>query len=155
MYVFDTNIFAALGHYFPSAFPTIWGKIDALVAGGHIVSVKEVRRELEIRSRFQHIDDWTKANRHIFLPPSDAESKIVAEIFLKELYRGLVKKQNMLKGLPVADPFIIAAAKVKNGYVVTQESRKKGGARIPAICADLHVECIDLEEFLHREGIKY
>ncbi len=61
----------------------------------------------------------------------------------------------MLKGIPVADPFIIAAAKVHKGCVVTQESLKLGGARIPTVCADLKVECIDLEKFLEQEQLKY
>jgi hypothetical protein len=39
--------------------------------------------------------------------------------------------------------------------VVTQESLKPGGARIPTVCVDLKVECIDLEKFLEREQLKY
>jgi hypothetical protein len=155
VYVFDTNIFTALGHYFPSVFPTVWEKINRLVADGRIVSVKEVKRELDRLSRFPHIDEWVKANRGIFLAPSETESQVVMQIFLKEQYRGLVKRQNILRGLPVADPFIIAAAMVQKRTAVTQESRKKGGARIPTICDELKVKCINLEEFLKLEGIKY
>lgn len=155
MYVFDTNVFTAIGHYYPSRFPTIWAKMEELAQDSRLCSVKEVRREVEKHCPFPHIEVWVKAHGHIFLSPSEEESKVVAEIFRKKQYRGLVKRQNLLKGLPVADPFVIAAAKVQKRRVVTQESFKVGGARIPTICQDLGVDCIGLEEFLEAENLKY
>jgi Domain of unknown function (DUF4411) len=155
MYIFDTNVFWAIGNFYPSRFPTIWAKIDELAQNGVLKSVKEVRREIERNCPFDTIEDWVKKHHELFLPPNEEESKIVAEIFKKEQYRGLVRREKMLKGIPVADPFIIAAAKVHKGCVVTQESLKPGGARIPTVCADLKVECIDLEKFLEREQLKY
>jgi hypothetical protein len=156
MYIFDTNVFTAMGHFFPSRFPTIWAKMDELVQNKVLRSVREVRREIEINCPFDYIEVWVKKHHSIFLPPTDAEAQIVAEIFKKEQYRGLVRRQKMLKGLPVADPFIIAAAKAnKGGCVVTQESLKPGGARIPTVCADLKIDCIDLEIFLEQQELKY
>jgi hypothetical protein len=67
----------------------------------------------------------------------------------------LVKRQNLLKGLPVADPFIIAFAKVNGAFVVTQENLVKNGARIPNVCVDFGVDCINLEQFFEKEKIKY
>lgn len=155
MYVFDTNVFWALGHYYPSRFPTIWHQIDKLAKSGDLYSVKEVLRELESNCPFESIEGWVKGHHDIFRVPNEEETKIVAQIFQKEQYRGFVKRQNILKGLPVADPFVIAAAKIHKGRVVTQESLKEGGARIPTACKEIGVECIDLEKFLEREGLKY
>lgn len=155
MYVFDTNVFIALGHYYPSRFPTIWAKLDELVRSAKLRSVKEVSRELEINSHFEHIYQWVRDNSHIFRGATKEEGRIVAQIFQKEQYRGLVKRQNLLKGLPVADPFVVAAAKFHNGIVVTQESLKVGGARIPTVCMELGIECIDLEKLLEYENLKY
>lgn len=155
MYIFDTNVFMAIGNFYPSRFPTIWAKIDELAEKGVLMSVKEVRREIERNCPYDCIDEWVKKHHKLFLPPNEEESKVVAEIFKKEQYRNLVRREKMLKGIPVADPFIIAAAKVHKGCVVTQESLKPGGARIPTVCADLKVECIDLEKFLEREQLKY
>jgi len=67
---------------------------------------------------------------------------------------GLVRRSHILKGLPVADPFIVAAAKVYNCLVVTQESFKKGGARIPTVCEKFEVEYINIEGFLELEDIE-
>jgi predicted nucleic acid-binding protein len=155
MYIFDTNAFHELAHFYPSRFPTIWAKIDELAENQILQSVKEVRREIERNCPFDYLEAWVKEHHHVFLTPNEEESRVVAEIFQKEQYRGLVKREKMLKGLPVADPFIIAAAKVHKCCVVTQESFKSGGARIPTVCDDLKVKCINLESFLAQEQLGY
>ena len=68
--------------------------------------------------------------------------------------RNLIKKNNILKGLPVADPFILAVAKIRNAIVVTQEA-DKSGARIPNICKKNEIECISLQKFFNKENVKY
>ena len=114
-----------------------------------------MRREIETNCPYPHVEAWVKSHKRIFKPPKEAEETFVLELFKEEQNRGLVKRKNILKGLPVADPFIIASAKVNAGIVVTMEAHKVGGARIPTICRKLDVECIDLETFLEREGVEY
>jgi len=155
LYIFDTNVFYALGVYYPSRFPTLWALLEKLAEDGQLQSVREVRREIEANCPYAHIELWVKSHKKIFKPPKEAEETLVLELFRQEQNRNLVKRQNILKGLPVADPFIIAAAKVKGGIVVTMEAHKAGGARIPTICNELDVECIDLESFLEREEVEY
>jgi len=155
IYVFDTNVFLSLGFYYPKRFPTIWAKIDELADNGSLMSVREVRRELELNCAFEHVNDWINKYRSIFRIATNEECEIVANIFQKEQYRGLVRKNSILKGLPVADPFIVAAAKVNAWCVVSQESRKSGGARIPNVCSEYAVACINLEDFLQNEGLRY
>lgn len=155
MYVIDTNVFISLGLYYPKRFPTIWKRVDNLADSGVLVSVREVRRESENNCSSEHVLNWVEKNRHIFHIPTNEECQIVSEIFLKNQYLGFVKRNNILKGMPVADPFIIAAAKAKSFCVVTQESNKSKGARIPTACVDFGVDCIDLEGFLEREKLEY
>jgi hypothetical protein len=155
MYVFDTNVFISLGLYYPKRFPTIWGRVGNLADSGNLISVREVRRELENNCSSEHVLNWVEKHRHIFYIPTNEECQIVSEIFQKTQYLGFVKRNNILKGMPVADPFIIAAAKAKGFCVVTQESNKSKGARIPTACADFGVDCIGLEGFLEREKLEY
>jgi hypothetical protein len=155
MYVLDTNAFYILGHYYPSRFPTIWSHVDHLVDKERFWSVKEVRRELESNCPSEHIYNWIKENRHIFRKPSSEELEIVSQIFQRKEFVGLVKRKNLLQGLPVADPFIVAAAKVRGCLIVTQESLKIGGARIPTVCKEFNIDCINVEQFLEREELKY
>jgi predicted nucleic acid-binding protein len=155
MYVVDTNVFISLGLYYPKRFPTIWNRISSLADSGKLLSVREVRREIETNCSSEHVLNWVDQYRHIFKIPTNEECRIVSEIFQKAQYIGFVKRSNILKGMPVADPFIIAAAKLRNFYVVTQESNKPKGARIPTACKDFGVGCIDLERFLEREKLEY
>lgn len=155
MYVIDTNVFISLELYYPKRFPTIWERVDSLADSGSLVSVREVRRELENNCSSEHVLNWVNQHRHIFHIPTNEECQIVSEIFKKKQYLGFVKRNNLLKAMPVADPFIIAAAKVKGFCVVTQESNKSKGARIPTACLDFGVDCIDLEGFLEREKLEY
>lgn len=153
VYIFDTNAFSVLGSYYPSAFPSIWNHIDKLVENGELLSVLEVRREIETNFPYEYIVEWVHNNRKIFKKPTSNELKVVREIFEDKKFQDLIKLNKIIKGLPEADPFIIAAAKVKKGIVVTQESYKPGGARIPNVCEKLGIDCINMEEFLEREGI--
>lgn len=155
MYVVDTNVFIQLGFYYPSRFPTIWDRIDKLAQNGTLLSVREVRNELELGNASAYIAEWVKANRNIFRTPIKEELSIVKDILSDHRFRGLIRRESILKGLPVADPFIIAAAKVHNGMVVTQENYKPDAARIPTVCEVLRVRCINLEQFLRREKLQY
>lgn len=155
MYVLDTNAFYTLGNYYPSRFPTIWERIDILVRDRWFWSVKEVRKEIELNCPFEHIESWARTNRHIFRKPNSRELEVVSQIFQRKQFLGLVRRNQILRGLPVADPFIIAAAKIHKGTVVTQESFKTGGARIPTVCNEFGVACINVELFLEREKLKY
>ena len=157
MYVFDTNVFIALSQFYPTQFPTIWERIGALASTGKLRSVREVFREIDGKSPSVHLTDWCHGHREIFLAPTLEEQRIVKKIFIKEQYRGLVKRTNILKGTPVADPFVIASAKVLQelGCVVTLESIKPNAARIPTVCKDLGVKCINLEDFFKLENLQY
>jgi len=124
------------------------------VKEGKFASVKEVRREIERNYHTEHMELWVKEKSKIFFTPSTEEMIIVSEIFSNPTFQALVKKNNLLKGLPVADPFIVAAAKTKNAHVVTEEKYKRNAARIPNVCEELNVSCINIQSFLKKEKIK-
>jgi len=155
MYILDTSVFISLGLYYPNRFPSIWERINDLAKTKKLISVREVLKELETKCSSEHILNWINDYHYIFYIPTNEECEIVLEIFKRPQYLGFVKRSNLLKGMPVADPFIIAAAKVKNFFVVTQESNKKTGARIPNACKDFGVKCINLERFLELEKLKF
>lgn len=155
IYVLDTNSFIVLSHYFPDRFPSFWKQLDACVAGGRIVSVKEVRKELDSDAAKPHLTSWLKENRHIFLVPSEQELEFVAEIFKVPRFQDLVRRRQRLRATPVADPFVIASAKVRGGCVVTEESKKPNAARIPNACEHFGVDCTNLEGLMEREGWRY
>jgi hypothetical protein len=151
MYVFDTNVYITLGNYYPKRFPTIWARLDELANNSKLVSPKEVYHELDNQSAHVHINEWIKRFSYIFKIPTDEECDIVSQIFQNRNNLALVKTDSLRKGRPVADPFVIALAKINNFYVVTQEAP----TRMPKICSEHKVKCINLESFLERENLEY
>ncbi|MCC6151971.1 MAG: DUF4411 family protein [Planctomycetes bacterium] len=148
IYVFDTSAIVVLKHYFPKRFPTLWKGLKYLVADGDVVSVREVQNELESYNEVDFIQEWIKDNTEIFAKPENAELKVVRSILAVPHFQQLIGNKQLLKGTPVADPFVIAAAKVKNATVVTQEKAKPNAAKIPNVCEHFDVPCIDLESFM-------
>ena len=64
----------------------------------------------------------------------------------------MIRKKERLKGKPVADPFVIARAKILNASVVTQEKKADNAAKIPNACEHFGIDCINLEGFMEEEN---
>lgn len=67
-------------------------------------------------------------------------------------HKKIIRLTNFSGGTPVADPFIIAKAKVYNLVVVTQEVFRENAHKIPNICIEHNVKYMTLEEFMLNEG---
>jgi hypothetical protein len=63
----------------------------------------------------------------------------------------MIRRKERLQGKPVADPFVIAKAKIVQGTVVTQELWKDNSAKLPNVCDHFNIPCIDLENFMEKE----
>lgn len=154
-YVFDTNSFLVLRHYFPERFPTFWERFDDAVNDGQVISVREVRQELEWAANQEHLEQWINDNRGIFLPPSIDEMEFVKRIFAVPHFQQMISERSRLKGVPVADPFVIASAACRRSVVVSEEQYKPNAARIPNVCEHFDVPCTDIEGFMRREGWRF
>lgn len=152
VYVLDTNSFCVLQNYYPRRFPSFWEQFNELVASGDVVSTREVWRELEVFNAKSWFKDWLKEHKGSFLVPSEDETEFVARILSVPHFQTLVGEKQILKGSPVADPWIIACAYVKSGTVVTEESHKPNAAKIPNVCEQFQVPWIDLEGFMDALG---
>lgn len=150
LYVFDTNCFVVASGYYPARFPSFWEHFDASVAEGLVLSVREVRNELERILSASWLLDWVQERPFLFPAPSSDEAAFVAEIFAVPHFQSLVGERQRLKGSPVADPFLVASAKIRGGCVVTEEKRKPNAARIPNVCDHFDVPCTNLEGFMER-----
>lgn len=161
IYVFDTSSLRSLQHFYPRVFKTIWNGLDELVAQRDLVSTREVFNELERQAVSEAVLQWAKNNKTLFSTPTANELQFVSEIFKIPHFQGLIGAQQRLKGMPVADPFVIACAKINAGTVVTEEGWQRSGkrlelkpnaAKIPNVCNHFNIPCIDLEEFMHLQG---
>lgn len=152
IHVFDTSSLRELQHFYPAIFRSIWPRLDALVHDGLLVSTKEVLRELETQNVSEDVLLWCKSNKHIFAVPTAAELQFVTTILSYAHFQALISKQAQLRGSPVADPFVIALAKIAGGTVVSEERLKPNAAKIPNVCAHFAVPCINLEGFMAAQG---
>lgn len=151
IYVFDANSLSELNAYYPDIFKAFWTRFDALAANGDVVSTREVRPEVE-RSGKDNIIAWIKAHAQVFTMPTAQETAFVARIFAIPHFQALIGQKALLRGTPVADPFLIACAYARGGTVVTQEKLKKNAAKIPNVCAHFRIPCIDLEGFMRAQN---
>jgi len=151
-YVFDSDSLINLFmHYYPKRFPTLWEQFDALVSVGELISVREVFNE--IGSKKDSLAIWAKEQKNIlFLESTTEELKFVGEIFQVRHFQAMIRAQERLKGKPVADPFVIARAKILNAFVVTQEKKTENAAKIPNVCDHFGIPYINLEGFMEKEN---
>ena len=152
IYVVDTSSFLVLKNYYPGTFATLWSHINTLAADGTLVSVREVFNELHSYNDSDFIQDWAKSHRPIFAPPAGAELVIVQRILAIPHFQTLIGNKAILKGTPVADPFLVAAAVVKGATVVTEEKLKPNAAKIPNVCVRFGAPCLDLQGFMADQG---
>lgn len=112
IYVFDSSSIRSLQHFYPRVFKSIWDGLDVLVQEKGLISTREVFNELESQAVSAELLQWVKDNKSIFSTPSAAELQFVATIFQIRHFQSLIGVKQRLKGTPVADPFVIACAKV-------------------------------------------
>jgi predicted nucleic acid-binding protein len=157
IYIFDSSALMHLfDYYYESRFPTLWKKFYQSVESGHVVSVREVRNEIDgHHNKERRINQWAKQNTELFTTPTLEEMRFVQEIFKVEHFQVIISRKNLLSGMPVADPFVIAKAKIIDGTVVTNEANKPHGAKIPNICGYFNVKCMDLEKFMEVEDWRF
>jgi hypothetical protein len=146
-YCFDTSAFLQCwARYYPEdVFTGLWDKINML-AGNRIIAPEEVRFEIEKKDDGLH--EWVKARPHLFVPLDGAIQQAAKDVLAT--YPLLVKASAQRTQ---ADPFVIAVAQVRKITVVTEE---RGGQvnkpKIPFVCSQLGVRCIDVVQFIREQG---
>lgn len=152
-FVLDTNCFRKMESYYPDVFKTFWSRFQQGVDDGEIFSVREVWREMDQENIDSHVNDWAKANKAaLFRTPGPEEAAFVAQILAVPQFQQLIGQKQLLRGKPVADPFLIASGMYYGATVVTMEKIVPNGAKIPNVCAHFKVPCTDLEGLLKAKG---
>ncbi len=150
-YVFDSNIFINLQRRQPlDIYPSLWNKISEMMTDGIIISSREVYDEISIGG--DELEKWAKERKEYFL-----QSEVTVQYDVRDIlknHRGLVesgKKKNS------ADPFVIALAKESHCKVVTEEvrSRNANSPKIPDVCDDYNIECLDFVGFARESKLNF
>lgn len=150
VYVIDTCSLLALTETYPKdVFPGVWDKVDEMIDDGVLISCDDVLEELA--SKDDDVLAWAKARSHIFKELDDPIQ--VSAIEILQTHANLVDVKNNKSS---ADPFLVATARVYGGTVVTEENFSGGPekSKIPDVCRDYEIDCIDLLDMLRRESLK-
>ncbi len=151
-YVLDSSCLIKLNRDQPlELYPSVWEKVDDLTASGRAILPSEAKREID------HKDDALKA--WVKLRPA-----MVVEATVDQLAVVLTisaAHPDWVQGRKnAADPFIIAAAVVHGGVIVTDEKFAGPGAlgtnvRLPNVAAEHGIECIGFTDLVRREQWRF
>lgn len=149
-HVVDASIWIDLHDRYPQdVFPSIWELFDALIAAGEMQSPDEVK--VEITRRKKTITTWAQSQTDLFCPLEPDIQVCVTDLLGR--YPGLTDPESE-RGM--ADPFVVALAKVKGDAIVISGESKRGGPSktIPDVCDKESIPCMKLLDFLRSRGVK-
>lgn len=151
----DTNIFIEpwTKYYSMDICPDYWEILDSLAHKGIIFCTMEVKREIEKTS--DDLSEWFKYRPHFFRELNDRVFINIRKIYENPVHERLVDNT---KSRSLADPWVIAHAMAEQATVVTKEfleARTTKRIKIPNICQNLGVPCIDEFEFIRTVGISF
>ena len=123
-----------------------------MVDSGRLLSVREALHEIRSYQGTSRLLGWAEQHQLVFEQPTAEEGRFVSRIFAVRHFQQLIDKRKVLSGGYVADPFVVAKAMVQNRVVFTREKFKENAAKIPNVCKHFGVPCVDIEDFMAREG---
>ena len=140
-------------------FKGFWKKLEELVNQGMLISHIQVFHE--ISKQDDELADWLKNHKKMFYNVTPKQAEIVTVILKK--YPSFVKVDNQFD----ADPWLIALAKElqedpqKNlmldikRLIVTEETLRGNKIKIPFVCQEFGIECINRFEMMREEGWEF
>lgn len=151
----DANVLitAKNGPFRFSINPGFWSFIDEQVKAGRIRSPEMVYEELlKYEDSKDELTKWVK-NRHnsgLFVKADISVQRLMTEV--SDHVVSNYEQHHAAEFLSVADPWLVAHAKVSKGIVVTFENRQPGAKRvkIPNVCAELAIPFISPYDMLEK-----
>lgn len=137
-------------HYPPDVFPTVWSDMDASANNGQIFVIEEVVEELKRKD--DEVHKWVRQRQAMIVPIDVEVQRHLMEIMSK--YSRLVDTKKNRSG---CDPWVIALARARGLTVVTGE-RATGNLKkpkIPDVCKDLGVPCVEVVDFFRMQGWRW
>jgi hypothetical protein len=121
--------------------------MDVAAKRGEILVIDEV--VLELKRKDDGIHTWVEAREAMIVPIDGEVQQHLSEIMSK--YPRLVDTRKNRSG---CDPWVIAVARSRALTVVTGEKSTGNLLRpkIPDVCKDLNIPCIEIVDFFRKQG---
>ena len=162
-YCIDANVFiqAWQKYYSPDLCPDYWDILNELGTQGRIYIPEEVKNEIVVMDRSTKTEDdlsrWLKRSAIPVYKPTEGVINCWQKILKAHPSHKLLVDN--IKGRSLADPWLIAHAMNTNSTVVTKENidtaMNSKRVKIPNVCKNMHVRCIDDFDFIKEIGIKF
>lgn len=159
IYIIDSSSLIDLNkHNAMDVYVSVWKNISELIQNDRLIAPKEVLNE--IKDYDDTLARWAKKQNKLFRPPTARQIQLV-QMILKD-YPAIID----VNAKHSADPWVIALAielssqpqqtlfKIKR-VVVTEEKLRGNKVKIPFVCGQKSIECIDLVEMFRTEGWKF
>ena len=147
VYSLDASSLIEAYHSYPIGnFPSVWDELEKLIKSDRLKMPELVFDEVKDKEIREWCDE-KKIKSYIRVTVDQIDQNKVRALSSKLV--------NPNTGKSGGDPWVIALAQdFQNCVVVTQEkpSRNKDRPKIPNVCKDLGVECINLLELIKREN---
>jgi hypothetical protein len=133
-------------YYPPDVFPQLWTKLEEMIHAKQLIAPDEVLKELSKKEDDPH--HWAKRNGTLFLP---LDSKIQAAT--QEVLAVFPRLVDSERDRSIADPFVIAVARVHACCVVTGEKSSGNPKRpkIPNVCDHFKVRYVNMLQFMREQ----
>ncbi|CAM5179451.1 DUF4411 family protein [Alishewanella longhuensis] len=157
IYLLDANTYIeAKNSYYSMDFcPAYWSWLDHQFATGIAGSIDMIGRELKDGN--DELAEWVKARKGQFIANDDATQTAFMQIIEYVMAQNF-NPANRDNFLAKADPWLIAKAMSSGAIVVTHESLVSDATKkvkVPNICKQFGVQCINTFEFLRQTKAKF
>lgn len=131
----------------PENHPTFWDKLDVLISNHELRASEEVLEDLSKKD--DDVYKWAKLRPDMFVPLYE-EIQLAVKAMMKRFPRIIDSRKNRSG----SDPWVIALAQVENLTVITFEGRTNSleKPRIPDVCDELKIKCIDMHGLIREQG---
>lgn len=157
IYLFDSNVFIDAKNIFydMDVFPAFWDWLELQNQIEKVYSVEHVYQELQ--GYQDELSEWIKNQSNFFLRPGLGEMR--SRQALENWAKNSDYEQEAIDYFldVAADSSLITHAMAQGGTVVTHEvpSSSKSKIKIPDVCEQHKIKCLNLFEMLKQEKPKF
>ena len=150
-YIVDTDVLIGLNDSLPmDVYETPWKMIGKNIENKNIIICEAVFNEIK---KSVELKLWLEKYKKLIEPCYLDKVLIEAKVIINDCPK-LIDINNPSDQ---SDPYIIALAKLNGLMVLTNEKYSEGGkkTKIPFICKQLSIKCINTHEFYRDENWKF